>query len=301
MQTSGVTTWYRVADHLFGINIAWGEDARLMLPTYTPFITTRRDDEAPMFVVNVVDSKDLAEVTKTKLLAENINDLGRWILYSTQEGFCLDLQYETGYAWHRMTFDADFKNITIAIERSDFHANNSINSLTMMAFAQTGTARNTLLVHSSVVMKGGEGYAFLGKSGTGKSTHSRLWLQNIADTELLNDDNPAVRIHESGEIYIYGTPWSGKTPCYKNKKAKLRAAVMLKQAPHNRYTSLQGVQAYMAILTSCSQMKWNKKYYNAMSNTIEKLCNNLEIGLLECLPDSMAAITCHNTLKTATI
>ena len=108
-----------------------------------------------------------------------------------------------------------------------------------------------------------------------------------------------MRIDEKGEIFIYGTPWSGKTPCYKNKVAKLRAAIMLKQAPHNKYTTLQGVQAYMAILSSCSQMKWNRKYYNAMSDTIEKLCNSMEIGFLECLPDNMAAITCHNALNPA--
>ena len=297
MQTNGVTTWYRVAEHLFGVNIAWGEDARLMLPSYTPFLTTPAEGEEPMFVVNVIERNTLGEVSITKQLAENINDLGRWILHCTEEGFCLDLQYETGYAWHRMIFDTDFKNITIAIERSDLHANNSINSLTMMAFAQTGTAHSTLLVHSSVVIKEGIGYAFLGKSGTGKSTHSRLWLQNIEGTELLNDDNPAVRIDDDGEIYIYGTPWSGKTHCYKNKKAKLRAAVMLKQAPHNKYSILQGIQAYMSILGSCSQMRWNKKYYNKMNDTIEAIVNKLEIGFLECLPDDMAAITCYNNLK----
>ena len=297
MHTNSVTTWYKVAEHLFGVNISWGEDARHILPSYTPFVTTPTTEEEPLFVANVIEYNNLEKNTTTKLLAENKNDLGRWILYSTEEGFSLDLQYETGHAWHRMTFDTNFKNITIAIERNDFHANNSINSLTMMAFAQASTIRHTLLVHSSVVIKEGKGYAFLGKSGTGKSTHSRLWLQNIADTELLNDDNPAVRIDEKGDIYIYGTPWSGKTPCYKNKKTQLRAAVMLKQAPHNKYTTLQGVQAYMAILTSCSQMKWNKKYYNAMNDTIEILTNKLEIGSLECLPDSMAAITCYNSLK----
>ena len=299
MQTNGITTWYRVAEHLFGVNIAWGEDARRLLPSYTPFVTTNDTGEKPLFVVNVVERTGNDNDDTLTLLAENTNDLGRWILYSCEQGYCLDLQYETGHPWHRMLFDADFQDITIAIDRSDSHANNSINSLTMMVFAQSGTARNTLLVHSSVVMKGGEGYAFLGKSGTGKSTHSRLWLQNIEGTELLNDDNPAVRIDERGEIFVYGTPWSGKTPCYINKKAKLRAAVMLKQAPHNKYTTLQGVQAYMALLGSCSQMRWNKKYYNKMNDTIEAIVNKLEIGFLECLPDNMAAITCHNALNPA--
>ena len=60
----------------------------------------------------------------------------------------------------------------------------------------------------------------MGKSGTGKSTHSRLWLENVPGATLLNDDNPIVRLTLVGAI-VYGSPWSGKTPCYKNESAPL--------------------------------------------------------------------------------
>jgi hypothetical protein len=297
MQTNGVTTWYRVAEHLFGVNIAWGEDARLMLPSYTPFLTTPAEGEEPMFVVNVIERNTLSEVSITKQLAENINDLGRWILHSTKEGFCLDLQYETGYAWHRMIFDTDFKNITIAIERSDLHANNSINSLTMMAFAQTGTAHSTLLVHSSVVIKDGIGYAFLGKSGTGKSTHSRLWLQNIEGTELLNDDNPAVRIHDDGEIYIYGTPWSGKTHCYKAERYELRGCVRISQAPANSIKKLPLLRAYGSIHPSCPpDFAYDNHLYDHVSRIIGKILTAAQFYHLECLPDKAAALLSCKTI-----
>ena len=72
-----------------------------------------------------------------------------------------------------------------------------------MLFAQSCVLHRTFLIHASVVAVQGKGYAFLGKSGTGKSTHSSLWLRHIGETELLNDDNPAVGIGDDGKVYIY--------------------------------------------------------------------------------------------------
>jgi hypothetical protein len=152
------------------------------------------------------------------------------------------------------------------------------------------------MVHASVIMKEGKGYAFLGTSGTGKSTHSRLWLQHIEGTELLNDDNPAVRILPDGQIKVYGTPWSGKTPCYKNQQAELGAFVQLKQAPYNRFSFLKGIQAYMVLLSSCSSLKWNTEYYNALGKTIEQLANQIPVGFLQCLPNEEAARLSHQEI-----
>ena len=84
-----------------------------------------------------------------------------------------------------------------------------------------------------MVIQAGNGYAFLGKSGTGKSTHSQLWLRYLEGYELLNDDHPIIRL-VNDEVIIYGSPWSGKTPCYKNKQARLKAVVRLEQASENK-------------------------------------------------------------------
>lgn len=60
--------------------------------------------------------------------------------------------------------------------------------------------------------------------------HSRLWLEHIPDSDLLNDDNPIVRFYPTGEVIVYGSPWSGKTPCYRNEAVPVGAFVRLKQA-----------------------------------------------------------------------
>ena len=80
----------------------------------------------------------------------------------------------------------------------------------MIAFSFSSAQMGVLLMHASVIMHQNKGYLFLGKSGTGKAHNTQLWLRWIEGSELLNDDNPAVRLMPNGEVLVFGTPWSGK-------------------------------------------------------------------------------------------
>lgn len=179
----------------------------------------------------------------------------------------------------------------------DNHGIFVINNAIMLLYAFCTASRNTLLIHASVVSSGGYGYAFLGKSGTGKSTHTRLWLQNISGTSLLNDDNPVVRIEDNDDVMIYGSPWSGKTPCYINGRANLKAIVRLSQAPHNFIRRLSGVSAYAALAPSASSMKWERNIADGLHDTLSKLVSLIGIYHLECLPNADAAYVCYETVK----
>ena len=136
----------------------------------------------------------------------------------------------------------------------------------------------------------------LGRSGTGKSTHTRLWLENIEGATLLNDDNPIVRVID-GETVIYGSPWSGKTPCYKNRSMPLQAVVRLSQAPFNRITRLTPLKAYAALMPSCSCMRWDHDAVEALHKTVEKVIMKVPVRHLECLPDADAAHTSHEACR----
>lgn len=292
------TVWYRVAGLVFGVSTPYMKHMNQILPSYVPFrITAPMTPERRLFTLITVEPKALEKVEITQELANDHNDLGHWKLSRTTDGFCVDLQYIEGHPWHRLVTDKHFTFLQAGIHWEDPCAPEVVNSFTMMGFAQSAVVQRTALVHASVIMKGGKGYAFLGTSGTGKSTHSRLWLQHIKGTELLNDDNPAVRILPDGKIKVYGTPWSGKTPCYKNQQVDLGAFVQLKQAPHNRFSFLKGIQAYMALLASCSSLKWNTDYYNALGKNIEQLANRIPVGFLECLPNEEAARICYMNIN----
>ena len=110
---------------------------------------------------------------------------------------------------------------------------------------------DTLAIHSSCIVCQDKAVLFLGESGTGKSTHTRLWREHVPGAVLLNDDSPMIRI-EDGKVWAYGSAWSGKTPCYKNERYELAACVRLSQAPANAIRKLSVLQAYGALHPSCA-------------------------------------------------
>ena len=89
-----------------------------------------------------------------------------------------------------------------------------------------------ILLHSSVLEYDGAGYAFLGRSGTGKSTHTKLWLKYLPNTRVLNGDKPILQ--EKEDCFIaYGTPWQGKEGWGCKGQAPLKALCFLEQAKTN--------------------------------------------------------------------
>lgn len=292
--------YYKVAHHTFGIDITQEDEFQNHLPSFQPFLCNSIPAESRLlFTLTCRREEECSQEEPLTLLDENGNDMGHWRLYETATGYRMDLSYQSNI-FHTMICSRDFRTCRVALKQDDPFRWAALNSFLMMAFSQSSTAFGTTAIHASVVMKDDKGYAFLGKSGTGKSTHSQLWLKHISGTELLNDDNPAIRIMENGEIHIFGTPWSGKTDCYKNKEVKLAGIVQLKQAPYNAIKPLKGVQAYMALLKSCSSLKWNQKLYTSLGNTIETIANTTPLFYLENLPNEEAALLSYGTLTSGT-
>ena len=173
----------------------------------------------------------------------------------------------------------------------------AVNSGLMMMYTFITSDKLTTLFHSSVVSLQGKAYMFLGKSGTGKSTHSQLWLKYIKGTELVNDDNPVVRIID-GVARVYGSPWSGKTPCYRNVNYPIGGIVKLKQAPVNEIRRMKTVEAYVALAMSISGMRWKKPMGDSIHETENQLTASVPVWHLSCLPDQNAAELCHTTIVT---
>lgn len=172
----------------------------------------------------------------------------------------------------------------------------SVSMALMMMYTYVSASSNALLMHASVIRHKGMANLFLGTSGTGKSTHSRLWLGNIEGAELMNDDNPVLRV-EDGQVYVYGTPWSGKTPCYRNVREQVRAIVHLTQAPVNEATKLGGIQNYANIISSASSIRWDRPIMDGVTSTASTIAMNSSGWSLKCLPDADAARVCCEAIE----
>lgn len=100
-----------------------------------------------------------------------------------------------------------------------------------------------MMLHASAVVVDDRAYLFSAPSGTGKSTHTKLWLELFGDRAyLLNDDKPALRL-EDGQWYAYGTPWSGKFDLNRNARVKLGGICFLRRAEENEIIPLTGAKA----------------------------------------------------------
>lgn len=166
-----------------------------------------------------------------------------------------------------------------------------LDSALRLMFDLATAGKDTLCIHAAVVSCGGKGYLFLGPSGTGKSTHAQLWLKHFEGTELVNDDNPVVR----GGV-VYGSPWSGKTPCYRNVSAPIGGIVRLSQAPYNKIRRLSGIEAYVDLAESVGGKVWDSRIAEGLYQTENKLASTVPMWHLECLPDEAAARLCNDTI-----
>jgi len=167
-----------------------------------------------------------------------------------------------------------------------------------LLFGVAALSRQTVSIHASTVMYGGKSILFLGESGTGKSTHTQLWLNHIPNTELLNDDSPLLRVEADGDVRVYGSPWSGKTPCYKNMHTPVAAFVRLSQAPHNRIRRLTGIEAIAALLPSCPlTFAYDKQLSESIYSVLSRALQQAPVYHLECLPNADAARLVYETLK----
>lgn len=155
-------------------------------------------------------------------------------------------------------------------------------------------------VHSSVNVYRGEAAMFLGESGTGKSTHTRLLRERYPEMFLLNDDSPFVRVCDDGRILVYGSPWSGKTPCYRQEAYPLKALVRLNQAPYNRISALSPLLAVGALLPSAPPaFSYVDESSDMVCDFVSDTVSSVPVYHLGCLPDTAAAeltfktVFCH--------
>ena len=165
-----------------------------------------------------------------------------------------------------------------------------------MAVSMLSASSKMVLIHSSVIVHQNKAVLFLGESGTGKSTHTRLWLKHIPDAHLLNDDSPILAV-EDGVPVVYGSPWSGKTHCYHQRRFPLAAAVRLSQAPYNKIRRLGVVEAFSAIQPSCPPaLAQDGKFEDMVVDMLSDVLAAAPVFHLECLPDEAAAWTSHDAI-----
>lgn len=103
---------------------------------------------------------------------------------------------------------------------------------------------DTFLFHGSAVEVDGRAYIFTAPSGTGKSTHVRLWKERFGERAIvINDDKPLIQVREDA-ICVCGTPWSGKDALNTNRKAPIGGICLLERGTTNRVERIHPTDGY---------------------------------------------------------
>ena len=157
--------------------------------------------------------------------------------------------------------------------------------------------RGVLLFHGSVIAVDGVCYLFTAKSGTGKSTHTRLWMEYFGDRAvMINDDKPLIRINDT-VVTVYGTPWDGKHHISTNTCAPLKAICILNRGTENEISRISKSEAYPMLLQQTHRPMDAEKMKNVLE-LIDKMCRNISLYKLRCNMETDAVTTAYNGMNT---
>ena len=260
--------YYKVAGLNFRLVLPGGRDAAELLPSFRNFLSDAGGEV--VFSFNAADG--IPEGLAGTRIDESDTDLGHMVLKSIGSGddvcgYLVELQGMVDGPVHRMYSDCMFSDVRAELDWDSPDAGMVLCSMLRIAFSQAVLLHGGISIHSSVVALGGQAYLFLGSSGTGKSTHSAMWIYSFDGCELVNDDNPVLRL-EDGRVVVYGSPWSGKTPCYRDVRFPVGGLVRLRQAKENRFRKSPDVEAFVAVLPSCSAVKGDRRLQDCLYDTI---------------------------------
>lgn len=159
---------------------------------------------------------------------------------------------------------------------------------------------NGMMLHASGVVVENRAYLFSAKSGTGKSTHTSLWLKKFGDKAfIINDDKPAVR-YIDGKVFVYGTPFSGKNNLNSNARAELAGICFIERAQENSIEEIPpGVS--IPLMLEQTQRKREYKHMDKLLYVMDKILSSTKVYKLRCNMDISAADLSYKVMSEGAI
>lgn len=289
---------FNVAGHFFYIEA--GADFQLwemMGESYGPFETNCPEGE---YLFGIVVGEPI-RINDKSLVYSNIEDSeSEFVRFSVHRADNGDCYFEIAqpfshYINAHLSISSDFSLCVLNLYGSVTEQWQTLNTAVNLCYHIACVRNNTIVLHASSVEYKGRAYLFLGKSGTGKSTHARMWKKALDEVILINDDHPILRVQE-GNVMVYGSPWSGKTRCYKNIRFPLGGIIRIARAPYNKVHKLSVIESYASLVASCGGMTWDRNFADNRDSIIQDIIASAPCWKMECLPDEEAAIECSSAV-----
>ncbi len=152
------------------------------------------------------------------------------------------------------------------------------------------------MLHSSTVVYNNKAYLFSAPSGTGKSTHTSLWVKRFPGAYILNDDKPALRLID-GKFYVYGTPWNGKSKDSINERVELGGICFLYRDHVNVINRLSTGEALRRMIKQTAHQRFKRDVLEKLIKTWDVLLQTHPVYEMGCLPNEEAAQLSYTTMK----
>ena len=154
---------------------------------------------------------------------------------------------------------------------------------------------NMLFIHGSAIQYNGKAYIFVATSGTGKSTHTRLWKERFGDdVTVINDDKPFL-LFQNGKVILCGTPWRGKHNIGANIEAELAGICILSRGEIDSISPIEASEAVREIIQQCNLHRYKENALLAL-DLIDELLRQVPGYSLSCTPTQNAVDVCFNTI-----
>lgn len=202
--------------------------------------------------------------------------------YSFTEKMCRDYEID---AEEEPLFHIEASDEEIAAEKSGENAQFSDAYLESLALyrklCEKMLEHDTFLFHCSAVAVDGKAYLFTAPSGTGKSTHTRLWREYFGDRAvMINDDKPLLQVREDA-IYVCGTPWCGKHGLNINQKAQIQGICILKRGTENKIWQISSMEAYPDLYRQTYRPAERGKMVKTLA-LLKQLAERIPLYQMEC-------------------
>lgn len=266
-----------------------------------------------------IEDGSAADLSITAVMTEDINnpdgelimdELSKWyrkkepekgfyISMSSRRDIAVDTVLETDPQWRSVTIKYIKTDIDYPINENEYVNWNQyhIFQLAGIAFRNRTLSMDSITIHSSSFSFDGKGVIISAPSGTGKSTHTRLWKERYAERVIqVNDDRPLIRFLD-GVPMLCGTPWSGSTDIYMDIKVPLSGIVMLERASVNSIIRLDTCNALQMLMPRCFLPYFDENLMNTAIKVVEKLVCTVPVYLLRCRPDYEAVELVHRCVS----
>ena len=258
---------------------------------FQPFLL--EENSSGDYEVEFREVNRLADLPERWLYREQAFDVGR----CASGRYCRrfrDMEKEEGF-YAAAFYDWEQKKILVEyLSGGKENINQSDNCFFHIAWETIMQLENRMILHACGVDSSYGGILFSGRSGIGKSTQGRLWCE-YEDAVQINGDRPLIR-KEGDRWYMYGAPYAGSSRCHVNRRAPIRAVVMLQQGGRCKVRKLNAAEAFRKLYAEMTVSEWNPDCVNRSCDLAIALAAEVPVYEMECVPDRRAVETLKNTL-----